>query len=134
MNNNLIKKACVIDDDKLYVSLVQMLISKNKIPVELLIFENGKVAYDFFATEIQNDHPDIPEVILLDLNMPIMDGWEFLEAIEPIIPEMNTRLSVVSSTINPAEVKKVQKLDFVHSFMTKPINKEAMLAAFTNVE
>ena len=60
-----------------------------------------------------------------------MDGWEFLEMIESFMPLMNTRLNVVSSTINPAEVKKVQTLDFVHSFMTKPINKEALIEAFS---
>lgn len=121
----------MIDDDKLYVSLVQMLITKNKIPVELLIFENGKLAFDYFQSELKKDNPKVPEVILLDLNMPVMDGWEFLEVIEPYMPAMNTKLNVVSSTINPAEVKKVKKLDFVHSFMTKPINKEAILTAFS---
>lgn len=131
MNNKLIKKACVIDDDKLYVSLVQMLISKNDIPVELIVFENGKLAFDYFNSELKKVSPDVPEVILLDLNMPVMDGWEFLEMIESFMPLMNTRLNVVSSTINPAEVKKVQTLDFVHSFMTKPINKEALIEAFS---
>jgi response regulator RpfG family c-di-GMP phosphodiesterase len=131
MADTLVKKACIIDDDKLYVSLIRMLVRKNKLDVELLVFENGKLAFNYFKEELTKETPRLPEVILLDLNMPIMDGWEFLEAVEPFADMLNARLFVVSSTINPVEVRKVNKHKFVTAFMTKPINKDAMVKFFT---
>jgi response regulator RpfG family c-di-GMP phosphodiesterase len=131
MTDTLVKKACIIDDDKLYVSLIRMLIRKNKFAVELLVFENGKLAFNYFKEELAKETPSLPEVILLDLNMPIMDGWEFLEAVEPFADMLNAKLFVVSSTINPLEVSKVNNHKFVTAFMTKPINKEAMVRFFT---
>ncbi len=73
MVSSLVKKACIIDDDKLYVSLIKMLIRKNKLAVELLVFENGKLAFNYFKEELTKQSSSIPEVILLDLNMPIID-------------------------------------------------------------
>ncbi|PQJ31737.1 response regulator [Nonlabens arenilitoris] len=129
-----IQRACIIDDDKLYVSLIKMLINKNKLAQELLIFENGKQAFDYFQEAlVADDVNDLPQVVLLDLNMPIMDGWEFLEALEPYANKLKAsslKLNVVSSTINPVEMNKARNHAIVNDFITKPISKEAMISAF----
>lgn len=129
-----IQRACIIDDDKLYVSLIKMLINKNKLAQELLIFENGKQAFDYFQEAlVADDVNNLPQVVLLDLNMPIMDGWEFLEALEPYANKLKAsslKLNVVSSTINPVEMNKARNHAIVNDFITKPISKEAMISAF----
>jgi len=81
MNNYLINKACIIDDDKLYISLIKRIIEKDNLAKELLVFENGKQAYAYFKEHI-HDQKALPNIVLLDLNMPIMDGWEFLDVME----------------------------------------------------
>lgn len=132
MANKLVQKACIIDDDKLYISLIKMLIKKYKLVVELLVFENGKVAFDYFKEELLKEKSSsMPEVIFLDLNMPIMDGWEFLKAIEPYADKLTSKLHIVSSTINPSEVSRAKNHHFVSDFMTKPINKESMIKVFS---
>jgi len=129
----LISKVCVIDDDKLYVSLITMLIKKNHFAEEILVFQNGQEALKYFEENIDNQNEQLPEVILLDLNMPIMNGWEFLEAIQPYVKGLlkrNVKLNVVSSTINPDEVDRAEKHGIVHHFINKPISKEAIVKAF----
>lgn len=134
MTNFLINKACIIDDDKLYVTLIDRIIKKNNLAKELIVFENGQQALAYFQQSLHSNSDLLPEVILLDLNMPVMDGWEFLNAIEPYYKDLSSksvRLNVVSSTINPSEVAKAKSHAIVSDFLTKPISKEAMTRAFT---
>ncbi len=128
-----ISKVCIIDDDKLYVSLLRMLIEKNQFAEDIMVFSNGQDALEHFKTQIEGKSFDLPEVILLDLNMPVMNGWEFLEKIEPyqqILQENGVRLNIVSSTINPREVKQAKSFQIVNQFLNKPISKEAIALAF----
>ncbi len=133
MTDALVSKVCVIDDDKLYVSLITMMIKKNSFADELLIFQNGKEALEYFEAAIDDASQILPNVILLDLNMPIMNGWEFLEAMQPYagkMLELGVRLNIVSSTINPEEVNRAENHEIVHNFITKPISKQAIASAF----
>lgn len=133
MEEPLVSKVCIIDDDKLYVSLISKMIEKNGFADELQIFQNGREALEYFSQAIDNPNEILPTVILLDLNMPVMDGWEFLMAIEPYAQKMLERgikLNVVSSTINPKEKDKAENHQIVNNFITKPISKEAIARAF----
>lgn len=132
MSNYLINKACIIDDDKLYISLIKRIIEKDNLAKELLVFENGKQAYAYFKEHI-HDQKALPNIVLLDLNMPIMDGWEFLDVMEHHASELEkygVTINVVSSTINPVEVAKATQHAIVNNFITKPISKDAMIDAF----
>lgn len=135
MDNSLVSKVCIIDDDNLYVSLVTMMIKKNSFAKELLIFQNGREALDYFKAAIDDPNEILPTIILLDLNMPIMNGWEFLQEIEPYAQKMldrDIKLNIVSSTINPTEVHRAENHEIVHNFITKPISKDAIASAFLN--
>ena len=82
-----IKLACIIDDDEVYINLVKKVIDIKKLSENLLVFKNGREALDYFSAIIENLNQNaFPEIILLDLNMPVMDGWDFLKKFTQISP------------------------------------------------
>ncbi|NRD21991.1 response regulator [Winogradskyella litoriviva] len=128
-----IKLACIIDDDKIYVNLVRKIIETKKLCDHLLIFKDGKEGIDYFETLLQNfEREHLPEVILLDLNMPVMDGWEFLERFTKIKNKFNSPITlyVVSSSINSIDIEKAKSLSSVQNYLIKPVKIDELEAVF----
>lgn len=128
-----IKLACIIDDDKIYVNLVRKIIETKKLCDHLLIFKDGKEGIDYFETLLQNfEKEHLPEVILLDLNMPVMDGWEFLERFTKIKNKFNSPITlyVVSSSINSIDIEKAKSLSSVQNYLIKPVKIDELEAVF----
>jgi len=125
MNNNNIDLACIIDDDSVYVNLVTRIIETRKLCKNLLIFNNGKESIDYFEALLQNlDSNRIPDIIFLDLNMPIMDGWQFLERFIKIKNRFNKviTLYIVSSSINPIDLERAKAQAEVNDYLIKPVD------------
>lgn len=119
-----IELACLIDDDNVYISLVRKIIEVRKLCQNLLVFKNGKEALYYFETLLSNfDEKDIPEIVFLDLNMPIMDGWEFLDEFTKIKNRFGKviTLYVVSSSINPADIERAKNFKTVKEYLVKPV-------------
>lgn len=135
MSNPKIKLACIIDDDNIYVNLIKKIIDTKKLCESLIIFENGQKGIEYFKTLLQNfsKKEDIPEVILLDINMPIMNGWEFIERFTKIKNKFNSQITlyVVSSSINVVDIEKAKSLSTVENFLVKPVNISELEAVFT---
>jgi CheY-like chemotaxis protein len=131
-----IKLACIIDDDNIYVNLVRKIIETKKLCDHLLIFKDGKEGIDYFETLLENfEEKNIPEVILLDLNMPIMDGWEFLERFTKIKNKFNNHITlyVVSSSINATDIDKAKSLSTVENYLVKPVRINELEAVFKKI-
>jgi CheY-like chemotaxis protein len=128
-----IELACIIDDDDMYVNLITKVIDFRKLSKNLLIFRNGKEALDYFVSALKNmERREIPEVILLDLNMPVMDGWQFLNELSKYdFKELNkTTLYIVSSSINPADIERSKAISMVKDFLVKPIRPNEIAEVF----
>lgn len=125
---------CVIDDDQIYLFGISRLIELQKLCDGLLIYKNGEEAL-FGLKAMINSEESLPDVILLDLNMPIMDGWEFLDEfvkIKPVLPKPVT-IYVVSSSINPNEIKRAKSISAVSDYVVKPVTAEKLVELFQNV-
>ena len=120
-----VELACIIDDDKIYVNLVKKIIEIKKLSENLLIYKNGKEALDYFKDIMQNvtDEDKLPDIIFLDLNMPVMDGWEFLNEFVKIKNNLNKKITiyVVSSSIDPRDLERAKSFNLVTDYLIKPI-------------
>ena len=128
-----IELACIIDDDDMYVNLITRIIDTKKLSKNLLIFSNGKEALDYFVAALHNiKNQGIPKVILLDLNMPVMDGWQFLTELGKHSFEnlSNTTIYIVSSSIDPADLERSKAIEMVADFLIKPVNFDQLERVF----
>ncbi|WP_158795693.1 response regulator [Pedobacter sp. L105] len=107
------KRIMLVDDDSLTNKLHHMIITKYNKNKEVVQFDNPVLALDYLKEN------NLPDLILLDLNMPEIDGWNFLRLLE----EQNILVDVViiSSTIDPAERARALSHKSVKDFLTKPL-------------
>ena len=132
--NNKINLACIIDDDSIYINLIKKIIETKKLCDNLLVFNDGKEGIEYFEALLQNlDERNIPEVILLDINMPVMDGWEFIERFTKIRTKFNSHITLylVSSSIDVRDVDKAKSLSSVQNYLVKPVNINELEAVFS---
>jgi CheY-like chemotaxis protein len=120
-----------IDDDTITLMLCKMVISKSLFSKEIVTAKNGEEALQYFNTLKQantNAQLSKPQLIFLDLNMPVMSGWEFLDSFStPEYSEFNnTKVIILSSTIDPEDLEKSNKYPMVIDFLSKPISKEML--------
>jgi CheY-like chemotaxis protein len=125
---NKIKNICVIDDDKIYQYLTRRVISDTHLINDIEIFSNGLDAINYLETN-SLDKKKLPDVIFLDLFMPVMDGWNFLKNFTVIQNKLAKKIPIyiVSSSIDPIDIQKSKSLGYVTDFIIKPMTKDAFL-------
>ncbi|WP_417871085.1 response regulator [Winogradskyella sp.] len=90
-----------------------------------MIFNNGQEAINNLKP-IMLTGEKIPEVILLDINMPIMDGWQFLDEFIQIESHKEVTIYIVSSSIDPADLQRAKKYESISNYVVKPITAETL--------
>lgn len=113
-----------VDDDPITLMLCKKVISKAAFSNQIITAQNGEEAINLFHTLLNNAEKTVPELIFLDLNMPIMGGWEFLaEFSKPTFEQFHDiKVIVLSSTIDPEDLEKIKEFPMVMDFLPKPIS------------
>lgn len=120
------KKAIwLIDDDPIYKIVMKKIITKLGLLDTTTTFSNGKEALVALELVMQNQH-NIPDLILLDIEMPVMDGWEFMNEIQKLERDClkNTTIYICSSSIAVEDKDEAQKNCLISGYMSKPIKIE----------
>lgn len=123
------KSVCIIDDDPIYLMLVNRIISTNRLSEVVAEFANGKDAFDNMK-QLQLLGDKLPDVILLDLNMPIWDGWDFLDEFSALNLPGYPEVYIITSSVDILEKEKAMAYPMVKGFISKPIRVDALSAIF----
>jgi CheY-like chemotaxis protein len=103
----------------------------NGVTDQVMEFENGSLAYQRLE-EIRNNGGEYPNIILLDINMPVLDGWQFLDKFKQFPNKELINLYMVSSSIDPNDQKKAARFEEIKNFYIKPITLD-LLGEIINV-
>jgi len=121
-----INTICIIDDDPITVFGIKKMLNSIGVAEQIKTYVNGKQAIDSITAMVENKE-EIPEVIFLDINMPIMDGWQFLEKFIALPIERKIKINIVTSSIDPYDKQQWElynaKTHHVVAFNNKPIRK-----------
>ncbi|MES2239616.1 MAG: response regulator [Bacteroidota bacterium] len=123
-----IKNMTLIDDDDIFVFLTKKAIQTTNLVELIKVFGNGLDAINFLKDNC-NDLSVLPEVILLDLSMPIMDGWQFLDEFIKLVPKIDKKITIYicSSSISPSDVLLAKNNNLVSDYIIKPVSKEKLI-------
>lgn len=120
----------IVDDNNIFCFLFEKLIKKYKNEnLEVLTFNDGQKALDYLL--LNKDCPEnLPQVIFVDINMPLVTGWELLDLLKINNHKMlnHTPFFIVSSSDNEMDVNKSKEYSFVKGYLKKPLDKSRLYA------
>ncbi len=126
----------LVDDDEINNFISIKLIKKAISNADITACLNGKFAIDELVAMQQEDPETLPDYILLDINMPIMNGWEFLDEYKRlnIDPNKKTKIYIISSSVFSNDISKAKSYPLVQDFISKPLNVERIREIFNVYE
>lgn len=126
-----LKCILLIDDEEINNFLNISIIKRLGIDTHVEVAINGKLGLDYLTSSgdyANNEFYPQPGLILLDINMPLMNGWEFLEEYEKLNENQKGKhvIAMLSSSINPDDVNKANSKDDLIGFINKPLTVEKL--------
>ncbi len=120
---NAVKNIWLIDDDDIFVFLTSRLLERMADKKEITIFKNGQQAIDHFRQSLA-DNATLPDIIFLDLMMPVLDGWGFLEEYIPLCLQFTKEITlyVLSSSVSPQDLMRAKAIKEVKNYIIKPLS------------
>ncbi len=122
------KHLAIVDDDEVFHLTISKTIELARIDCNVRYFFNGEEALDFLLGAAETG-TNLPDIIMLDINMPIMDGWQFMEEyavkLKPRLPKKVT-VYMVSSSIHNKDIERAKKISDISDYYVKPITEKAL--------
>ena len=121
----------LIDDDETTNYISKLIINRAELTEELLIALNGRDAIELLKARCQESNSTgvntVPQLILLDINMPVMDGFMFLDVLQSVegFDKESVVVAVLTTSLDARDIEKVKKFG-VDEFISKPLTKESL--------
>lgn len=126
---------CLIDDDNIYQYTARVILESTGLTKQIHSFYDGKEAINYFREQLPANADALPDVIFLDINMPVMNGWEFLEEydkLETTLPKPIV-VYVVSSSVNSTDMQRSRSYKTVTDYLVKPVNRHTYQELMENL-
>lgn len=118
-------KVFIIDDDSIHQRIAQIMIEKHNLFDSYKSYTDAQQALNFLRDH-SKDTSALPDVILLDLNMPVIDGWDFLDMFEQLNKDLKKkiRIFIVTSSVDEKDKLRSQTYSTVCGFISKPLSPD----------
>lgn len=120
MHKSKVDLAYIIDDDEVIIYLTEILVKEVEFCDELKTFTCAERALDVLKVSFEKNL-EIRSVILIDLNMPIMDGWRFLDQLQVLDKEEKISVFVFTSSIDPRDIERAKNYKMIKDYIIKPL-------------
>ncbi len=114
----------IVDDDEIFNMLSKKMIQRCGFHSSPQAFTNGELALEYLQVHYNMDEIF---VIFLDINMPVMNGWDFLEQITKFIDRSNTHIFMVTSSIDDSDYQRASESDYILKYLPKPVLTEDLI-------
>jgi len=120
-----IKKVLIIDDDEISNFITSSILEQSNKVDQIEVLMSADEGMNFLSKCIKSNQ-DMPDLILLDIKMPVKSGWDFLEDFKILDKEKtkNIKITMLSSSVYPDDVHKAQAYSEVSGYLSKPITTE----------
>jgi len=117
------KSVMLVDDNEIDNIINEKIIEANSFAEKILVFQTGQEALDYLK-ENQEKENELPEIVFLDINMPIMDGFQFLNDFEQFSETVLEKCKIImlSSSISPKDIDRAASSRYVKKYLNKPLN------------
>ncbi|MDO1513158.1 response regulator [Maribacter confluentis] len=120
MTNQL--NAWVVDDDEIYKFTVLKSLESLNLPLNLITFPDGEKAFNAIQDNL-TDGAKLPDIIFLDIEMPIMDGFLFIEEFLKVKSKISKQIEIymVSSSLDPKDIQRAKNIGAIKDYIIKPV-------------
>lgn len=117
------KSVMLVDDNEIDNIINEKIIEANSFAEQILVFQTGQEALEYLESN-QENADKLPEIVFLDINMPIMDGFQFLEDFEKFSEKVLEKCKIImlSSSISPKDIDRAASSKYVKKYLNKPLN------------
>ncbi|MES2140916.1 MAG: response regulator [Bacteroidota bacterium] len=114
------KTICIIDDEEINQFILTTIIKNLNSEIKILSFNNGENALNGIA-QLIDSKSDMPDIILLDINMPVMGGWQFMDEYVKLHIDKKTAIYIITSSSSPDDKKKAKNYSDIADYLTRPV-------------
>lgn len=121
------KLVVIIDDDPISILVCETMLRKSEFTEKIKTFNNATDALAYLKNHYDEGNV-LPDFIFLDIQMPEISGWDFMEAYSQFsnIPVRTPHVVMLSATFDPDDQRKANANNLIINFISKPITKEAL--------
>ncbi len=118
-----IQSIMIIDDEPVNNFICRRTIEHFDPNIEVIEFDKAKDALSYFESQSKKKDQRLPDVLFLDLNMPLMDGWQFLEQYKSLMPYFNNDIDLflLTSSSFEGDLKRARSFPVISYYITKPL-------------